>query len=71
MRRETTVRDGLSPGVRLGAVVKSNAYGHGLLEVAALARQSGADWLCVNSLDEAVGLRRAGHDLPVPPGCGL
>jgi len=51
----------LGTGVRLGAVVKSNAYGHGMLEVAALAREAGADWLCVNALDEAVLLRGAGH----------
>lgn len=58
-------RQRLSPGVRLGAVVKSNAYGHGILEVAAIAAQSGADWLCVNSLEEAVRLREACHDLPL------
>jgi len=46
----------------LGAVVKANAYGHGMLEVARLLREAGVDWLCVNSLDEAVELRRAGHD---------
>jgi alanine racemase len=49
----------------LGAVVKSNAYGHGMLEVAALARQAGAEWLCVNSLDEAETLRRAGDAGPI------
>src|SRR5262245_5651573 len=47
---------------QLGAVVKSNAYGHGMLEVASLARVAGVGWLCVNSLDEAAALRRAGHD---------
>jgi len=45
-----------------GAVVKSNAYGHGMLEVAAVVRRAGADWLCVNNVDEAVALRDAGHD---------
>jgi alanine racemase len=45
-----------------GPVVKANAYGHGMLEVAALAREAGAEWLCVNNLDEAAGLRRAGHE---------
>lgn len=52
----------LGPGVALGAVVKSNAYGHGELEVASVAREADADWLCVNSLDEAVRLREADHD---------
>jgi len=52
----------LGPGVALGAVVKSNAYGHGLLEVAPLVKEAGADWLCVNSLEEAVRLREADHE---------
>ena len=51
----------LGPGVALGAVVKSNAYGHGMLEVASLAEESGADWLCVNSIEEAVRLREDGR----------
>ncbi len=55
----------LGTGPLLGAVVKSNAYGHGMLETAAIARAAGADWLCVNNLDEAVRLRDAGHDAPV------
>ena len=55
----------LGADVLLGAVVKSNAYGHGMLEVAALARDHGADWLCVNNMAEAVALREAGHDRPV------
>ena len=42
-------------------VVKSNAYGHGMLEVASVAREAGVEWLCVNNLDEAAGLRQAGH----------
>jgi alanine racemase len=46
-------------------VVKSNAYGHGMLEVAAMTRRCPVDWLCVNGVDEAVELRRAGHDEPV------
>ena len=55
----------LGPQVQLGAVVKSNAYGHGMLEVAAIARAAGAQWLCVNNLDEGIALRAAGHDAPV------
>jgi alanine racemase len=51
----------LDPRTSLGAVVKSNAYGNGMLEVAAVARRAGVEWLCVNSLDEALALRRAGH----------
>jgi alanine racemase len=55
----------LGQGPLLGAVVKSNAYGHGMLEAADVARAAGADWLCVNNLDEAARLRDAGHDAPV------
>jgi len=50
---------------RLGAVVKSNAYGHGIREVARLAVAAGADWLCVNGVDEGIVLRAEGHRRPV------
>jgi alanine racemase len=33
------------------AVVKANAYGHGLLEVSQIALRSGVDWLGVNSAE--------------------
>lgn len=55
----------LGDAVRLGAVVKSNAYGHGMREVAAAARRAGAEWLCVNNVEEGVALRGAGHGGPV------
>jgi alanine racemase len=49
---------------RLTAVVKANAYGHGLIPVArALAPL--ASRLCVYDLDEAVALRDAGIDAPI------
>ena len=54
-------RRAIGPEVALGAVVKSNAYGHGMLETAPIAVEAGADWLCVNSLDEALALKEAGH----------
>lgn len=60
-----TFRGLLRPGTRLGAVVKANAYGHGMLEVARLALDAGADWLCVNSLDEGIALRDSGFAAPV------
>ena len=55
----------LAEGTRLGAVVKSNAYGHGMPEVARIAGQAGIDWLCVNNAEEGVRLRRAGFSEPV------
>jgi len=54
-------RGRLNRSVALGAVVKANAYGHGLLEVAGLACTGGADWLCVNNLEEGLLLREAGR----------
>jgi alanine racemase len=50
---------------KMTVVVKSNAYGHGLLEVSRLAAEFGADWLGVNSLEEALALREGGVDLPI------
>ena len=50
---------------RLAAVVKSNAYGHGMLEVAAIALAGGAEWLCVNSLDEGRRLRERWPATPI------
>ncbi|HRD03025.1 MAG TPA: alanine racemase [Candidatus Saccharicenans sp.] len=44
------------------AVVKANAYGHGLLEIARLSREAGLNWLGVNSLEEGLTLRRAGFN---------
>lgn len=58
-------RTRLGQATRLGAVVKSNAYGHGMREVAKLACEAGADWLCVNNVDEGVDLREAGRDVPI------
>ena len=55
----------ISPDTALMAVVKSNAYGHGLLEVAQIAVDAGCDWLGVNELDEALQLRDGGHLLPI------
>lgn len=55
----------LGAGTAFGAVVKSNAYGHGMLEVARIAAGAGAGWLCVNNVDEGVALREAGHALPI------
>lgn len=40
------------------AIIKSNAYGHGLLATASIALDAGADYLGVNSLEEAVSIRR-------------
>lgn len=47
-------------GVTVAAVVKADAYGHGMLEVARLLEAEGARWLAVSAVDEGVALREAG-----------
>ena len=47
-------------GVAMMTVVKADGYGHGMLESARAAREAGADWLGVATLDEALALRAAG-----------
>lgn len=46
----------------LMAVVKANAYGHGMLPVALASIKSGATWLGVARIEEALELRKAGID---------
>ncbi|MEU6175185.1 alanine racemase [Streptantibioticus parmotrematis] len=52
-------------GAALMAVVKADAYGHGLLPCARAARQAGADWLGTATPEEALALRAAGVGGPV------
>lgn len=63
-RNLATFRALIGTEVRLGAVIKSNAYGHGLLETARAIGEA-ADWFCVNALDEGLALRRAGERRPI------
>jgi alanine racemase len=52
-------------GTRLMAVVKANAYGHGVEAVARAAALAGADWLGVARVSEGVSLRESGLALPI------
>ncbi len=47
------------------AVVKADAYGHGLLPVARAAQDAGADWLGTALLEEAITLRKGGITKPI------
>jgi alanine racemase len=53
------IRRGLKRGTAVCAVVKANAYGHGVREIARLVPS--ADWLAVNSLEEGAELRALGE----------
>ena len=57
-------RSVVTPGTAVMAVVKANAYGHGIEVVAPIAAQH-ADWLGVNNLEEALAVRDLGIEKPV------
>jgi alanine racemase len=47
------------------AVVKANAYGHGMIEVARQSLENGAEALGIANIEEGIQLRKAGIDAPV------
>lgn len=51
--------------VKVLAVVKSNAYGHGAVPVSRILQSEGADAFGVGTVDEGVTLRRAGIRRPI------
>jgi alanine racemase len=55
----------LAPDVKIMAVVKANAYGHGAVQIAKTALQAGAEYLAVAFEDEGIELRQAGIDAPI------
>jgi len=55
----------VGPQRQIMAIVKSNAYGHGMLTVAKLCLLAGADWLGVVNLKEALLLRQAKFKAPI------
>jgi len=55
----------IPPATRFMAVVKANAYGHGLVPTAQELALMGADWLGVANIAEGISLREAGIQLPV------
>lgn len=50
---------------KITAVVKANAYGHGLIESAQCLQEHGADFLGVAFLEEGIALREAGIEMPI------
>lgn len=55
------VKDKVGSDVRCMAVVKDEAYGHGMLPVARLLKDR-VDWFCTARLEEAIELREGGID---------
>lgn len=59
------LRNCLTPKTRFMAVIKANAYGHGLVQVARICEREGVDFLGVALLDEACYLRDCGIKTPI------
>ena len=59
------IKQALPPHVRYVAVVKANAYGHGMPEVATRLLQAGGDCFAVANVAEAAMLREIGHDADI------
>jgi alanine racemase len=59
------IRASLPPRMRYVAVVKADAYGHGLHQVAARLMHAGADLFAVANLSEATALRELGPGWPI------
>jgi alanine racemase len=58
------IKASLDNGVKLLAVVKSDAYGHGLIEASRACLSGGADWLGIVNVREGVMLREGGISAP-------
>ncbi len=59
------IKQALPPRIRYVAVVKANAYGHGMPEVATRLLQAGVDCFAVANVAEAAMLREIGHDADI------
>lgn len=60
-----TIKKLVGGKTKIFAVVKSNAYGHGLVAFSKLADQLGTDGFCVDSVIEGVRLRDEGIGKPI------
>ncbi|HEV8537817.1 MAG TPA: alanine racemase [Bacteroidota bacterium] len=59
------VRNRVGPDVSIMGIVKANAYGHGMIDLARALIRFGCDHLGVGLLEEGIDLRRAGITSPV------
>lgn len=58
------IKSRLKPNVKVMAVIKDNAYGHGAIPIAKHLAPK-VEWFCVATLAEAIELREAGIQLPI------
>ena len=59
------IRNFTAPSAQIMAVVKADAYGHGVNEIADTLLKCGATWLAVSMLDEAIEIRNMGIQAPI------
>ncbi|HUZ92395.1 MAG TPA: alanine racemase [Candidatus Paceibacterota bacterium] len=64
-RNYDTFRKLIGRKTKLWSVVKSNAYGHGLMVFSKLVQEFGVDGFCVDSLVEGLRLRKEGIRKPI------
>lgn len=55
----------LSPKLQIAPVLKSNAYGHGIVEIGQIVDRLNPPFICVDSLHEAYRLQKAGIKTPI------
>ena len=60
-----TIREHISPGTKILAAVKGDAYGHGALSCAHALADAGADWFGVALVEEGRALRQSGVTQPI------
>ncbi len=67
-----TYRSIINPDKKLGIIIKSNAYGHDTVTIARLCQEHQyVDWICPNSLSEALSIRNVGITKPILVICNI
>ena len=59
------IRESLPAGTSIMAMVKANAYGHGIIECSRIAQEEGIDFLGIAFASEGAAIREAGITLPM------
>ncbi len=55
----------IAPNSAMMAIVKANAYGHGMIEISKILQNEGVEFLGVAFADEGASLRKAGINIPI------
>ncbi len=65
VRNFQTIKNHIRPGCKICAIVKADAYGHGLLIAARALAAAGTDYFGVATISEALAIREAGINTPI------